>query len=702
MGLPRAFFEQVKTRLWPLRPTLVTTVILIVTFTVIAIGLPAYFTSKRAVQDLWKNLASQIAKTTTEVSLRFLNDAKPIAKVLQIMVDNGQIDVTNFDQLLNYTRDFLSVYPNTTWIAFSSVKGDYISTYRLPDSNALFGTIRTIQSYNEINKANTEQKNYMWANEKWTLDSTTASNYDPRTRPFWIDGINKKEGSWTSPFTDLTTKRASFAYTLPQYNTQGELLGLWEVEFRIDYLSQFLSTLKIGSSGQIWIVTADGFIVGNSQSKNSEIESVENASQKSPILQAAWQEITLHGERVSDFTFQGFLGYIESFPSSSDIPWKVLTIVPKADFLGPIEFQAKIALLIGLAICIFFSFFGIAFFGHISEQLKAVAYEMVELSNLNISPREFSSKSTFVKEVNLMNVSTDRLKIGLSSFAKYVPIDLIHNLIQSGQPARLGGRKNEMTVLFSDLARFTELAEQLPPVRLLEILSEYFTAMGEIINKRQGQIDKFIGDAIMAFWGAPAPLKDHARAACLTALEMRSRLASLWESWKVSNKPLLSQRIGINTGNMIVGNIGSPNRMQYTVIGDPVNLGSRLEGLNKFYGTQILVGEETARNAGHEFTFRPLDWVFVKGRLQTTLIYELVDLATSVPAPLAHAINLYEQALYLYRNREFMKAAQKFEEAHDAFGGKDPASSLMAERARQYFIHPPADDWTGVATMQEK
>lgn len=700
MGLLHALLEQIKSKLWPLRPTLVTTVMIIIVCTMFAIGVPSYFSARKAVKELWLNLGAQIGSSAAEVSQQFLNEAKPSAHLLNNLAHDKTIDVINRERFLDVARDIIKAHQMFTWVAFAGANGDYTAAYTLPNDQNIHGTIRTIESYDATGKAVTKDVEMVWINDKWITNDTLTTDYDPRTRPFWKEGSIEPEGSWSSPFADWQTGRPSFAYTLPYVDDKGTFQGIWEIEFRTDRLSAFLSTLKIGHSGQAWIMTEDGLIVAASAETLNSLVSVYDL--KEGLLAEAWKALEIAGERTTEFSFGDYFAYIQPLTEYISLPWKIITVVPKSDFLGELNFQTWITLGIGISLCVLFSFCGALFFGHISTQLKAVAYEMVELGNLQISDKVFGSKETFVKEVQMMNSATDKLKIGLNAFAKYVPLDIVHNLISSGQPATLGGRKNEMTVLFSDLTNFTDLSEQLPPVRLLEILSHYFTEMGLVIQENQGLIDKFIGDAIMAFWGAPDPLKEHAKAACTAALAMQERFSTLTQHWKISNMPFISQRIGINTGDMIVGNIGSPTRMQYTVIGDAVNLGSRLEGLNKFYGTRILVNETTARMAGPTFTFRPLDWVFVKGRHQTSLIYELVAYADKTSPEMRKAIDLYEQGLYLYRNREFIKAAQKFEEAHEAFANNDKPSALMAERARDYVLHAPADDWSGVTLMQEK
>ena len=218
------------------------------------------------------------------------------------------------------------------------------------------------------------------------------------------------------------------------------------------------------------------------------------------------------------------------------------------------------------------------------------------------------------------------MKAGLRSFQKYVPADLVRALLASGAEARLGGERKVLTVLFSDIAGFTGLAEKLDPEKLVDILAEYLEVMSQEIAETGGTVDKYIGDAIMAFWGAPRELPDHSVAACVAAMRMQERLLELREHAEQAGAPPLHMRTGIHSGELIVGNIGSESRLSYTAMGDTVNLSSRLEGLNSFYGTAVLISEATFKAAEQEIVARPLERVSVKGRSKGTLVYELLGL----------------------------------------------------------------------------
>jgi adenylate cyclase len=296
-------------------------------------------------------------------------------------------------------------------------------------------------------------------------------------------------------------------------------------------------------------------------------------------------------------------------------------------------------------------------------------------------------KRSFITEINTMNQALYTMLIELKSFSLYVPMDLLRLLNKSGEPAKLGGKKMEISVLFSDLAHFTSLAEHVSPAELIETLSKHFMTMSACIEDHKGIVDKFIGDAVMALWGALPPSSTHSLDACKTALKMQK---------KTNDQQLIMHRIGINTGDAIVGNVGSPERMDYTAIGDTVNLAARLESLNKAYGTCIMLGETTARAVQSTMFIRLLDKVTVRGKTQPTLIYELISEKSEADSTKIEAVKIYEEALHFFWNRQFPEAMEQFTKANTLFGGNDLASLMLLERAKTFSMTPPKDSWTGV------
>jgi adenylate cyclase len=285
------------------------------------------------------------------------------------------------------------------------------------------------------------------------------------------------------------------------------------------------------------------------------------------------------------------------------------------------------------------------------------------------------------------------------AFSRYVSNSLVEIITSHPEQLRLGGEEVEVTVLFSDLIGFTTISEGLSPENLILILNEYFSTMTDIILECKGTVDKYIGDAIMAFWGAPLPTVNHALKACQAALAMKKAIHPLQETWRELGLPLLEARLGFHTGKAIVGNVGSRDRFNYTVMGDTVNLASRLEGVNKLYGTSILVSESTYQQAATTYLFREIDQVQVKGRLQPVTIYELLgrqEDQTQFPW-----LETFAAALRSYRQRQWDLAAQLFREVllHQP---NDPPSLCFQRRLKHFQQQPPPLDWRGIYSLDSK
>jgi adenylate cyclase len=289
-----------------------------------------------------------------------------------------------------------------------------------------------------------------------------------------------------------------------------------------------------------------------------------------------------------------------------------------------------------------------------------------------------------------------------SMFSTYVHPQLVEELVNDPSKLVLGGKREELTVLFSDLEGFTEISQHLEPEQLVALLNEYLSVMSEIIIRNRGTLDKYVGDAIMAFWGAPLPQEDHAVLACRTAVQMKSALEDLNQRWRDQAKPQFRMRMGIHTGPMVVGNMGATGKFAYTVMGDSVNLASRLEGVNKEYRTSIIISEQTCTGAGKTVFARKLDRIAVKGRSKPVTIYELLSLGGSLLEPaLRDAVKHYEEGLMLYLERRFAEAASAFEEVLTLRPDDTPAR-LFLTRAREYAVSPPPAGWDGVEVMKQK
>jgi adenylate cyclase len=287
-------------------------------------------------------------------------------------------------------------------------------------------------------------------------------------------------------------------------------------------------------------------------------------------------------------------------------------------------------------------------------------------------------------------------------FSQYVNATIVDELIANPDSLQLGGRRQNLSVFFSDIAGFSTFSENKEPEDLISFLNEYLSEMTKVVFENKGTLDKYVGDAVMAFWGAPVPIQDHAYYACKSALEMQARLVELKEKWRKEGQPVINARMGINSGDMVVGNVGGTQRFDYTVMGDAVNLASRLEGANKQYGTYIMVSESTYEMVKDRFFFRELDNLVVKGKTKPIKVYEVMgyqesDLSESARA----AVKVYNEALQVYSDKKFSEAIPLFEKALSVNPNDGPSRTYLS-RCQYLIANPPAEDWDGVFHMTTK
>jgi adenylate cyclase len=286
-------------------------------------------------------------------------------------------------------------------------------------------------------------------------------------------------------------------------------------------------------------------------------------------------------------------------------------------------------------------------------------------------------------------------------FSHYMSDLLIQDLLRNPDKLRLGGEKRVLSVFFSDLAGFTTLSEKLTPEEVVTLLNRYLTAMTDIILASGGLIDKYEGDAIMAFWGAPLPQENHAARACLAALDNQARLAQLRKEFMQMGLPPVHARIGINTGEMIIGNMGSSQRFDFTVIGDSVNLASRLEGAGKEYGTRIIISEDTHRQASGYVEVRELDLLRVKGKEMPVRIYELLARKGELDETGQKVRDLFAEGLSHYRQQEWPGAISCFQRILALEPEDGPAKTFIL-RCQQFAQTPPPSGWDGVYRLTSK
>ena len=300
-------------------------------------------------------------------------------------------------------------------------------------------------------------------------------------------------------------------------------------------------------------------------------------------------------------------------------------------------------------------------------------------------------------------------------FGNYISPELIEVMYENEQTPQLGGDSAVRSAFFTDIVSFSTFSEKLSPSDLVELLNQYLSEMTEILIANKGTLDKYVGDAIIAFFGAPLPLEDHAYKACLTAIRMQEALKNLRKNWQEQQDRWpsivhhMSMRIGINTDEMVTGNMGSSMRMNYTMMGDGVNLAARLESSAKYYGVYNQISESTRQQAGEEFLYRELDLVQVMGRSQPVRTYELITLKKDASSEQVQLVEIFESALAQYKKQNFSQALKIFQESQPLESSRYPdlttatsASQVYIERCQHFLSTPPPPDWDGVFKMTSK
>jgi adenylate cyclase len=291
-----------------------------------------------------------------------------------------------------------------------------------------------------------------------------------------------------------------------------------------------------------------------------------------------------------------------------------------------------------------------------------------------------------------------------ASFSKFTPLEVVRHLLKTGTEAQLGVKERDVTIFFSDIAGLTTICEGTAPSDVLSLLSEYFERMVSIIVEEEGTMLEFIGDAILAIWNAPSTVEDHASRAVTATLRMQEDLEHLRSKWKEEEKPNIRIRVGLHSSKVFVGNLGSKMRMKYGVLGDGVNLASRLEELNKRYGTESMASEEVVNREGmkESYVLRPIDLVVVKGRKAPTRVYEILDRRETAGPSCRQIEAQSNEAMQAYLARDFEKAIQCLMEVRKTKGKEDLAGQVLIGRCKEYIRNPPPADWDGSEVLKDK
>jgi adenylate cyclase len=587
----------------------------------------------------------------------------------------------------------LQAQPVISWVAFGWPDGDFFAAHKLGDLGLEMMEIAAVDG---VRKRRVDQYQVVVGDIQFEKRRFENTDYVVTDQEWYREGIKSDEPRWFEVGAHPIGTRPSIAYVGP-VDVYQKRQGVLAVIIENTRLAQFLSQLSVGKSGAAFILRGDGAVIA-APDPDADETNMQRANQPLlPIAQSAIKQADMSGVSAKDgrrvrLEADGN-AYAVTLTPLDFAGWTLATVIPEAEFLGPVERTIR-NLLIGLALLVIAAALVSVWLARaaVAEPLITVVDELKHVERFELD-RVRRHSSRIAELANLSNAIAD-MAGGLAAFRKYIPADLVRMLLREGVEPRPGGSVRTLTVLFADIAGFTGLSERLGD-RIIPLLSAYLDTMSREVSGHGGTIDKFIGDAVMAFWGAPAANADHAVDACRAALACQRalRASGLADD---GGRPL-KVRIGINSGSMLVGNIGSEFRLNYTVIGDAVNVASRLEGANKEYGTDIIIGEETRRLAGDRIRVRELDRLMVYGRSGGLAIYELLDCDGETPP----WVELYERGLAAYRSQDFAGAMALFRQVL-AERDMDQPARIMLARCSEFLAAPPGKDWQATNAMKVK
>ncbi|MBW8639702.1 hypothetical protein K1W69_21085 [Hoeflea sp. WL0058] len=511
-------------------------------------------------------------------------------------------------------------------------------------------------------------------NEQNTLGEVSAeSGYDPRRRAWYNVAVDAGTTTITDP--ELFWAFGLVGFTVAElYEVDGKLAGVVAADVTLDSFSSYLAQKPVSPNSLSYLLDDHGMVLAASDgattygSDNDQVSLPHVADVENRLVSLAYsQRPETAGTEVYRFSHEGsdFIVGLSSLEEDLDKPWRLMVLTPLSDFTAEFTRNSQRMLIIGLvAIAVQLTIIYVIA-GLIASPLQRLTRKVARIQSLEISA-DLPMQRSRIREVDVLSQAIDTLDTVVQAFARFVPVGLVRELLKSDRQLELGGQSRFLTILFCDVEAFSTLAER---IAARDLLARVSVLLGDITNRvhdQKGTIDKFMGDGVMAFWGAPVALDDHAWHGCVAALAIQRDLERLNAEWRGNDEPEMRLRVGIHSDVVLVGNIGSKDRMSYTVLGDGVNIASRLEGCNKIYGTLVCISHDTFSEAGDRICVRPIDEVQVKGRRATVTIYEL--------------LGAYGAGEIFEPDTETLEIARITRTAFDALVGGDRPAALAAYR----------------------
>ncbi|NUB21784.1 HAMP domain-containing protein [Azospirillum formosense] len=671
-------------------------------------------------------VASQsIARTTQTVTNDLNGLVSPVARVAEAMAGFGRIDRNGLRRIesLRYFSDALATLPQlaSLYVGFAG-DGAFFQMARLAPDGGRFGpaipppgSALALRMQDASSGRFADSYFYLRSWGQVTGVERAEATEDPRTAPWYVAAQKAGSAVMSDAFVLPATRRPVVTVSYRMATDDGVPIGTIGADVSLDRLAARLDALRIGPSGAVFVIDGNGRVICHNRADllvggdGAAAALHTTASFPDPVLaEAVERRNSGAGDRF--IAPLGPLGrdYIVEFATLANdgigSGWTVGVAVEVGEFVGSLRRATYRIVVIGAGL-LAVSVLLLLWLSHrLTRPMQDIVSETKRIRHFDLTGR-FAVR-TRVQEVAELAGAVEAMKGGLRRFGAYVPKALVRDIIVTGDGGELGGETRPLSILFSDIAGFTATSEAMPPQQVLDRLTTYFERMTACIHGHGGTVDKFIGDAIMAFWNAPRPDPDHAEHACLAALGCLSVNRAINDACLAAGMPPMPTRFGLHLGEVVVGNVGSSDRMQYTALGSHVNLASRIEGLNKVYGTSILVTGAVEQAVRGRFLFRPVDLAVPSGLSAPIELFELVGAldphsAFARPPETHDLCRQWHVAVSLYRGRRWSAALELLQ----PLAGEPEVAALAGlyiARCERLIADPPGDGWDPAEHFKSK
>lgn len=659
--------------------TLFLTLLVLSVFCIIAFS---YFKTRSAILEFSKGTIERVSLTIREKIHCRIHDLEQIPKMAEgIITDFQEVSLKN-RALIDFMLTAVQAYPHLHAFFIASPDGRFVEAadrLMFPHNHYLSNTPNPLPKgveylLREVDRTqNPPQETWVYKNKlfKTVAEEKIPSYFDPRELPWYLGAEQTKSMYWSEiyPYNRLGAEGIAVAYPMFRDKT---LFAVSGATLPLVSIAELFSDLDKNTSVRAFVIASNGKIIIPADVPENEALVATAAFHQS--FQEPETNFLMKVENVD------YLIHSHLFPVAVENGWRIVIFAPIDSFFGTIFKARRETILISLALLLLSSLLVYYFSKRISKPIVQLVNEIDHIKHLNLQSEK--RIVSHIQEISLLDSAIASMRAALRSFDRYVPKEIVRKLLEKGEEITLGGEKKQLTIFFSDIASFTPVAESTPLEIFMPVLKDYFDRLSKIILQEHGTIDKYIGDSIMAFWGAPVATPNPETHACTAALRCQASLVSFNKRQKELQKPEFYTRFGIHSGEVIVGNIGTEERMNYTVIGDAVNEAARLQTVNKLYHSTILISDEVRQKIGSEFLTRPLDNVLVKGKKQKIKIHELVAKygaeATISPTPTQKQLcTLFAQAYEAY-SRNDLKALPLFTSLHNLFPHDYPTQLYLS------------------------